>query len=54
MGTPGMISVLVLSWYLATEKKLSARKNQPLVMRGSQPARSALESSPPIFSIASE
>src|SRR5258706_4010649 len=40
------------SRYLATEKKLSARKNQPLVIFGSQPARSAFESCPPIFSSA--
>ena len=39
------------SRYLATEKKLSARKNQPLVTFGSQLARNALESWPPIASI---
>src|ERR1700756_416773 len=42
------------SRYLATEKKVSARKNQPLVIFGSQLARSASESSPPITSRASE
>ena len=42
------------SRYRATEKKLSARKNQPLVTFGSQLARSAVESCPPIASIASE
>jgi hypothetical protein len=42
------------SRYLATEKKLSARKNQPLVIFGSHPARSALESWPPITSMALE
>jgi hypothetical protein len=39
---------------LATEKKLSARKNHPLVIFGSQLARSAFESCPPIFSSALE
>src|SRR6267154_1836245 len=38
-----------VSRYLATEKKLSARKNQPLLIFGSQQARSAFDSSPPIF-----
>src|SRR4030088_623032 len=42
------------SRYLATEKKVSARKNQPLVILGSQLARSASESSPPITSAAWE
>jgi hypothetical protein len=35
-----------LSKYLATEKKLSARKNQPLVIFGSQLARNASDSVP--------
>src|SRR5580692_2230857 len=35
------------SRYRATEKKLSARKNQPLVIFGSQLARSALARLPP-------
>src|ERR1700743_1047224 len=43
-----------LSRYLATEKKLSARKNHPLVILGNQPARSAVERLPPIASSASE
>jgi hypothetical protein len=43
-----------LSRYLAIEKKLSARKNQPFVILGSQLARSADERLPPIFSSASE
>jgi hypothetical protein len=34
------------SRYLATEKKRSARKNQPLVIFGSQLARSALKTAP--------
>ncbi len=42
------------SRYLATEKKLSARKNQPLVIFGSQAARSADDSVPPIVSQRSE
>src|ERR1700674_2047447 len=54
-GTPGMSSRLTSSWYLATEKKLSARKNQPLVIFGSLLATTgALESCPPIFSSALE
>src|SRR6266576_5143723 len=42
------------SRYRATEKKLSARKNHPLVILGSQPARRASERSPPIASTALE
>ena len=40
------------SKYRATEKKLSARKNQPLVIFGSQLARNALDNRPPISSSA--
>ena len=47
-------SLAALSRYLAIEKKLSARKNHPLVILGSQLARSAAERLPPIFSTASE
>jgi len=43
-----------LSRYRATEKKLSARKNQPLVIFGSQLARNAFDNPPPITSMASE
>ena len=50
----GPASTAASSRYRATEKKLSARKNQPLVIFGSQLARSASESSPPIASIALE
>jgi len=46
--------VLVASRKRATEKNVSARKNQPWVTFGSQAAGSAAESSPPITSIASE
>src|SRR4029078_11904714 len=53
-GGPNGSSSAALSRYLATEKKLSARKNQPFVILGSQLARSADESVPPIFSNASE
>jgi hypothetical protein len=42
------------SRYLATEKKLSARKNQPLVIFGNQLARSAFDRPPPITSTALE
>ena len=38
-------SLATSSRYRATEKKLSARKNQPLVIFGSQLARSALDKS---------
>src|SRR5438552_14248776 len=40
----------ISSRYRATEKKLSARKNQPLVILGSQLARNALDNCPPISS----
>src|ERR1700735_3201481 len=53
-GGPNGSSLAALSRYLATEKKLSARKNQPLVILGSQLARSAVERLPLIFSSASE
>ena len=45
-------SSAALSRYRATEKKLSARKNHPLVIFGSQLARNAFDSRPPIASIA--
>src|SRR3984885_14846108 len=47
-------SCAIWSRYLATEKKLSARKNHPLVILGSQLARNADDSCPPIFSRAQE
>src|SRR5580704_6437494 len=47
-------SSAIRSRYLATEKKLSARKNHPLVILGSQLARNADDSCPPIFSRAQE
>jgi hypothetical protein len=53
-GAPLSGSRTVSSRYLATEKKLSARKNQPLVTFGRQLARNGLESWPPIASTASE
>src|ERR1700722_2145589 len=55
-GGPPPIGYCCAIWsrYLATEKKLSARKNHPLVILGSQLARSADDSCPPIFSIAQE
>src|ERR1700730_10263709 len=53
-GSGAPTSRAASSRYLAIEKKLSARKNQPLVIFGSQPARSASESSPPITSVALE
>ena len=54
MGQEIRIGATDLVEYLATEKKLSARKNQPLVTFGSQLARNALDSLPPIASIALE
>src|ERR1700733_15738984 len=53
-GGPKGSSRAAMSRYLAIEKKLSARKNHPFVILGSQLARSAVESLPPIFSSASE
>jgi hypothetical protein len=50
VGTPRPTS----SGYLATEKKLSAQMNRPLVIFGNQLARSAFDSSPPITSGAFE
>src|SRR6202030_3357165 len=51
---PSGDSCAAWSRYLATEKKLSARKNQPLVIFGNQLARNAFDNCPPISSSAHE